>query len=249
MRSIFLSVIIPTLNEEKYLPGLLSSLVLQTSKEFEIIISDGKSDDNIIEKALEFKDRLSLKVYNSERRNLAHQRNLGAKKAKGDYLIFLDADCRFEANFIELILEKITKTDTDVIIPVILWDTEKPFWRAHAAFQNFFAPFTRFSNKPLGNGSAAVIRKALFEKIGGYDESLFTYEDQYILQLAKQNGAKFYYPKNLKIYSSIRRIERWGAINYFYNNILAGFYHFFLGPVRKRLYDYEMGGQAHEIAS
>lgn len=241
----FFSVVIPTLNEERHLPVLLSSLVSQTYKDFEVIVSEAKSEDKTKEKALEFQGRLNLEVYDSEKRHLASQRNFGAKKAKGDYLVFLDADFRAEENLIEAIVKKIHQTNADLIIPVSIPDTKNLFWKTYFGLSNLLISFTPLVNKPMGNGPAAVIKRDIFEKIGGYDETVFVYEDQLLFQTAYKNGAKISYSKEAKVFFSIRRIEKEGSLNFIFKNIVASLHLSFLGPVRKKLYKYRMGGHEH----
>ncbi len=197
------------------MPILLSSLSSQTNKNFEVIISEGRSEDKTKEKALEFKDSLDIKVYNSNKKNLCYQRNFGAKKAKGNYVIFLDADHWVDKNFIELIFKEIAETNVDVIIPAATYDTKKLFWRIYSLASNIlvrviYAVF----RKPLGSGPTVIIKKNIFEKIGGYDESIFYFEDHSLLQLAKDCGAKIRHSKKVKIYSSTRRMEKMGIVKH-----------------------------------
>lgn len=250
MQHKFLSIVIPTLNEEKYLPVLLSSLVTQTNKEFEVIISDGNSEDKTREKALEFKDRLDIKIYNSDKRNLCYQRNFGAKKAKGNYLIFIDADHRVENNFIELVLKEIAETNADVIIPITIYDSRKLFWRAYSSFSDVFVR-TAYAvlKKPLDSGPAVIIKKNIFEKIGGYDESIFYFEDHSLLQSAKDCKAEIRHSRKIKAYASARRMNKIGILKFCYMHLVAIFYFVFQGPIRKKIFEFEMGGQAHEITS
>ncbi|OYT33718.1 MAG: glycosyl transferase family 2, partial [Candidatus Aenigmarchaeota archaeon ex4484_52] len=72
-----LSIIIPTLNEEKYIPLLLNSIKKQTYKNYEIIVCDSHSKD---------------KCYSIDKKGPGHGRNIGAKYAKGRYLLFFDSD-------------------------------------------------------------------------------------------------------------------------------------------------------------
>ncbi len=83
-----ISVIIPTLNEEKYLPRLLKSLKMQDFKEYEIIVVDGHSEDRTAEIA----SKLGARVIESEIRGIGYQRHLGAEKSRGKLLIFIDSD-------------------------------------------------------------------------------------------------------------------------------------------------------------
>src|ERR1035437_1434512 len=96
-----LSIVVPALNEEKFLPLLLNSLVNQTEKNFEVIVADGKSADNTAKLANGFRDRLNLRVIEVEKRNVAHQRNTGAKNAAGDYIAFMDADFIVKVDFVD----------------------------------------------------------------------------------------------------------------------------------------------------
>src|SRR3990170_5565992 len=111
----FFSIIIPTLNEERYLPHLLEDLSKQTFKDFEAIIVDGHSNDATVAQALKFKGKLpELSILQSKERNVSFQRNLGGEKAEGSWLIFMDADNRVPEYFLEGVKYKIafTKSDT-----------------------------------------------------------------------------------------------------------------------------------------
>src|SRR3989338_8659745 len=93
MKTPFFSVIIHTLNEEKYLPNLLNSLKKQTYKDFEIIILDANSQDKTTEIAQLYKTKFPvLKILKKKKSTLPHHRNIAASKTKGRYLVFLEAD-------------------------------------------------------------------------------------------------------------------------------------------------------------
>ena len=96
-----LSIIIPTLNEEKYLPKLLESIKKQNIKSYEIIVADSNSNDKTREIARKF----GCKVVKG-RKNPGSGRNNGAKVAKGSILFFIDADCYIEDNFLQKALNK-----------------------------------------------------------------------------------------------------------------------------------------------
>jgi glycosyltransferase involved in cell wall biosynthesis len=81
-----LSIIIPSYNEEKYLPKLLKSIKKQDFKDYEIIVADNNSKDNTRQIALSY----GAQIVDGGRPATA--RNNGVKVAKGDYLLFLDAD-------------------------------------------------------------------------------------------------------------------------------------------------------------
>lgn len=99
-----ISVIIPVYNEEKALPSCLTSLKNQTQKDVEIIVVDDGSADETKQKAKEF----AVKILEQEHKGPGSARNLGAKNAKGEILVFVDADMTFDKNFIKELTKPIT---------------------------------------------------------------------------------------------------------------------------------------------
>ena len=89
------SIIIPTLNEEWYLPLLLDSLK-KVSAPLDIIVVDGNSTDGtrkvVEDYASFFTEASSLRLVLSDKRSISLQRNIGAEQARHDILIFCDAD-------------------------------------------------------------------------------------------------------------------------------------------------------------
>lgn len=236
------SVIIPALNEEKNLPQLLSSLEKQTYKDFEVIVADGHSEDKTKEKALEFQNSFPLKFVECPIRKVTVQRNFGAKQAIGEYFIFLDSDYKAVDNFVHVIAATIDKTEASVVVPISIPDTKYRFWKAYYAIANWGSFLTLFIKKPFVVGSAVCIKKEMFEKIGGYDEAVVMYEDQYIVQQSFAGGAKIAFSK-AKVYFSTRRQESDGIPKFLYENMVSTLYLLFKGPIKKELFKYKMGGQ------
>ena len=90
-----ISIIIPTINEANNLPLLLSDLSI-IQKEGEILIVDSGSEDKTIDIASIY----GAKVYKSKERNRGLQLDIGAKKANGEWLIFLHADTRLTHDWV-----------------------------------------------------------------------------------------------------------------------------------------------------
>ena len=86
-----ISFIIPTLNEEKYIGKTLDYISKYTG-EYEIIISDTNSPDRTVDIARGYADNILIHSREGKRLTIAAGRNLGASVAKGDFLVFLDAD-------------------------------------------------------------------------------------------------------------------------------------------------------------
>ena len=82
------SIIIPAYNVEQYIGRCLESVFKQTSKDYEVIVVD----DGCTDKSIEIAKDYDVKVITSKHVSVSEARNIGAKKAKGEYLLFLDSD-------------------------------------------------------------------------------------------------------------------------------------------------------------
>ncbi|MBS1266209.1 MAG: Glycosyltransferase AglE [Candidatus Woesearchaeota archaeon] len=91
------SVIIPAYNEEKYIHRSLGSLKNQTLQDFEVIVVA----DSCTDKTEEIARKYGAKVISVNTRNNGKNRNIGAKHAKADILVFLDADVRLSKNYLK----------------------------------------------------------------------------------------------------------------------------------------------------
>lgn len=99
------SVIIPAFNEEESISSCLSSLLKQTHKGLEIIIvDDGSTDDT-----KEIIKTYTVKLLEQKHLGPGLARNLGAREARGEILVFVDADMVFDEKFIEKLVEPIIK--------------------------------------------------------------------------------------------------------------------------------------------
>ena len=104
------SIIIPTYNEEKDIQKCMESLLVQSHKDFELIIVDDGSTDKTREivKQLSSKNK-RIKLILGKHGGPGASRNLGAKKAKGKVLVFVDSDMSFPKDFIQNLTKPILK--------------------------------------------------------------------------------------------------------------------------------------------
>lgn len=115
-----ISIIIPVYNVEKYLSDCLDSLISNYTNElnndFEIIlINDGSTDNSeLVCKRYSLKYNF-VKLYSQNNHGLSAARNLGIKKSKGQYLIFIDSDDLVISNFISIVISLINYTNSDLI--------------------------------------------------------------------------------------------------------------------------------------
>ena len=99
------SVIIPTLNEEKLLPSTLESLNAQTYKDFELIVKDGLS----VDKTVDIAKRYGAKVISLKDSSAGEARNQGARYAGGSILVFLDADTLMASDAMNKLVKNLEK--------------------------------------------------------------------------------------------------------------------------------------------
>lgn len=110
------SIIIPVYNVYDYLEKCLSSVLDQNYDNYEVIIvNDGTKDNSeeIIDKYTKLDKR--FKSYKKENGGLSDARNFGAKKATGDYIIFLDGDDYIGHKLLTKICEEVTENDVDLV--------------------------------------------------------------------------------------------------------------------------------------
>jgi glycosyltransferase involved in cell wall biosynthesis len=104
-----ISIIIPVYNRPKKLADCLQSILAQTYRQFEVIIVNDGSTENIGEVAVDFKNKfkaenIACQIINQENKGAPAARNRGFNEAKGDYVLFCDADAKLNKNYLEEML-------------------------------------------------------------------------------------------------------------------------------------------------
>lgn len=241
MRS--LSIVIPTLNEELFLPKLLQDLLNQTDKNFELIVVDGKSEDKTKHEALKYQKKMKLLFLETEKRSVSYQRNLGGNTAKGDYIFFLDADSRLPKNYIKMLKKQIQINHYLMYIPALITKRDSKYNFA-VLLLNYLSQLSLSTRRPLCTGGSMVIEKSFFTFMGGFDESVYVAEDGEILMRAKKHGVSAYFIKSPYIHVSVRRIEYEGYITLVKKYILVMMHTLKNkdGVVKNKIFEYEMGG-------
>ncbi|MBU4512270.1 glycosyltransferase [Patescibacteria group bacterium] len=231
-----LSIIIPTLNEEEYLPKLLNCLQSQKLKDDEIIVSDGDSKDNTVKIA----KKHGCQVIISTKLSPAHQRNKGAQKAKGDLLLFLDADTLLPANFFQSVLKEFKKRKLDVASFYFKLNSNKLTYKIASVF-GYINCFLFHRIHPISIGAGILAKKQYHKKIGGFDESLLIGEDHLYSASIKKSGGKFGLIKSRKILFSTRRFKKEGFFKVLFKWYYMTFYFLIRGPIKKKVIKYEFG--------
>ena len=227
-----ISIVIPALNEEKYLPKLLESIKKQTYKDYEIIVADADSKDRTIEIAKKY----GCKIVKGGLP--AKGRNNGAKAAKGDILLFLDADVQFGKDFLKNSIYEFEKRKLDVagcyILPIGNNIIDKIFF----AIFNLWIFATQFFY-PNASGSGIFCKKWLHEKVNGFDESIKLSEDMdYVKRCGKYS--RFRVLKKAKSYVAMRRFEKEGRLKVGFKLLLSALYRLFFGEIRSDVFKYNL---------
>lgn len=198
-----LSIIIPTYNEEEYLPILLDSIKSQSFDDYEIIVADANSTD----KTREVAESYGCTVVDGGLPAVG--RNNGAKIAKGEYLLFLDSDLELTEDYLRNALYEFRMERLGIAITQMTPMSNKIEDKIFHDFANYFMISVE-KIKPHGAGCYGIIaRKELHDRCNGFDEDLTFGEDtDYIERLAKIEPFKVL--RNAKIGVSTRRLEEEG---------------------------------------
>jgi len=245
----FFSVVIPTLNEEHVVPKLLRCLTHQLDKDFEVIIVDGTSRDKTISIAKTFEEFLPLTIVVSDRHNISADRNLGARHAFGQYLVFLDADVTIPTNFLSEIHHHLTETKPPCRF-LTAWmkpDSRRNSDRLIATFANISMDIAKDTPQPLVAGWTIVLKKTVFDKVNGFDEKVKLAEDHDLARRLYQTGVHLQVLKNPKVTVSFRRFRREGTFNLVKKYAFATAKIFFEGPITEKIFDYPMGGKVPRV--
>jgi glycosyltransferase involved in cell wall biosynthesis len=227
-----LSVIIPTLNEEKYLQLLLESIKKQNFNDYEIIIADAGSTD----KTLDIAKKYNCKIIPGGLP--AKGRNEGAKIAKGDILFFLDADTILPYNFFRKSLIEFKKRDLEFasfcLVPL-------PKNKISSFFMNIFynQPIILLENALPHAATGILVNEDLFGKLGGFDEDVKLAEDHYLARRAQEVfKARLGIIKSTELFVSDRRFRNDGWVVIGVKYLLCELHLIFLGPVRSDIFNY-----------
>jgi len=195
-----ISVIIPAHNEQRYLAGTLEALQRQNYGWFEVlVVANGCTDET----ARVARNRCHRLIVLS-RKNLGVARNLGAKMAKGEILVFLDADTILEAMALRRIAEDFTPECAAGTVrgrP----DNERLSYKLLYGVKNLVH---RMRVHP-GSSGVILCWKDRFLKAGGFDEGLEVRENSELMRRLKKFG-RYRYIGDISATTSMRRYDQKG---------------------------------------
>ncbi len=218
-----ISIIVPTLNEEKHIEYCLRSLEVQTYENFESIIVDGGSTDRTVEIARDYQAKVVVEKGCPE----FPSRNIGANVARGGILLFICADVVLPRDLLEKIRrrfeenqELLSLTGPDIPLNSLFAEIE---YRLYNSIRYFFSllprPLKRFSTST----NFLAIRKGYFDRIGGFVSDINA--DGIMGRQLSELGQVEFCPDTY-VFISSRRFEKMGFLkfNSHYSYILENFF-------------------------
>ena len=210
----FFSIVIPVLNEEKALPLLLADLTKQTIKDFEVILVDGHSTDKTVEVAKKWEKKLpSLTIINSKIRNVSVQRNLGAQRAKGKYILWNDADNSLPDYYLEGLRYHLHVRPVEVFTVWCDPDTDKSSDKSIATYLNLLVETAYLLGNPAAFGAMIGCSTKSFSKTGGFNPEVGFAEDTEFVRQAYNNGCSFAVFHEPRYIYSLRRFRKIGMLS------------------------------------
>ena len=192
-----ISIIIPVYNEEKAIEKTLSSF--SDIVDAEVIVVDGSSTDGTVSCIHGYPVTVI-----KEEKSRALQMNAGARKAKGDVLLFLHADCILEEGAISAIRESVLSGFVGGCLKHVI-DSPGLTYRMIEASGDIRARLSRI----FYGDQAIFVKKDVFSRLGGYDDvSLF--DDVLFSKKLRRAGKTCVLDK--KVYASSRRWKKQGLV-------------------------------------
>jgi glycosyl transferase family 2 len=162
-----ISVLLPCFNDGQWIDEALDSVRQQTFQDFEIVVVDDGSTDAATVRKLESIDDSNIRVFRTENRGLPAARNHAAAQARGELFCALDADDRLAATWFEKGQALLTSRPEITFVSHWL----ETFGDEHWTWKPERCDLPALLVKNTING-AALVRRAAFQAVGGYDESM-----------------------------------------------------------------------------
>lgn len=206
------SVIVPAYEAEATLPILLDSLSNQSYRDFEVIVADDCSKDGTSEVARSYDCKV---IQLLENHGPAYCRNVGAKKARGEVLVFTDSDCCVDRHWLENIQKHFFQNGTEAIMGRLMLRPSTFLGDSISAlgfpaggaigFDKIWKVDQKGFTDSLSSCNCAV-RKDIFWKVGGFDES-FPYpggEDSFLAYNLRRLNYRIRYCPDVLVYHEAR---------------------------------------------
>ena len=210
-----ITLISTLLNEGNGADFLMQSVFNQTRKPDEIVVVDGGSTDNTVERLKGWKTKfkskgVAMRILKAEGANIAQGRNLAVKQARHEWIASIDGGCIAEKDWLEKMEAKARATQADVVS-----GNFRPLAKTFA--EKLQGVFVRISAKDNPSSRSIMFRKKFWKRAGGYPENLYTGEDTKFNSAMKAKGAKFVFAPGAVVNWRMRpSLKKWFKQFYLY---------------------------------
>jgi len=206
-----ISIVIPTLNEEKKIADTLG-LLRKRFPGAEIIVADGLSSDHTQQIARKIADKVVCEVHKGGKpKSIGAGRNVGARHAKGDVILFNDADTHPQPHYYAEMKKAFENPCVVGVGCKIMPDEATPLQRFVFELLNLMVWMSVKIGRPAIAGNSVAYRKDAFFKIGGFDEEMQASEDQDLCVRISKRG-KVVYLNHVIAFTDSRRLKKFGLI-------------------------------------
>ncbi len=226
-----LSVIIPTLNEEKLLDAMLRQFTPELRMRFgvEVIVSDGGSADQTLAIARAH-DCVVVENPSGAKQTISLGRNLGARRASGEVLVFLNADTLLDnpSRFFTRMLEELRASSPAALTCSVgvYPEEERTADRLFHGFTNWLFAMMNVIRMGMGRGECHVMTRSAFARVGGYAPHIAAGEDYDMFRRLKELG-RIRFLHDVRVFESPRRYRTYGYLRVsasWFLNFLAVFF-------------------------
>jgi len=199
-----ISVIIPILNEEKYIAKCLDSIIESDfdKNNMEVLLVDGGSKDKTIDIIKEYQQKYPFfKLLHNPKKIVPVAMNLGIKEAKGEYIIRLDAHSSYPKDYFSTLIKYHKELNADNVGAVVITEVKNKNNTSNA-IKNVLSDKLGVGGSDFRNGVDEIkevdtvpfgcYKKEVFDKIGYYDERLVRNQDIELNKRLKKAGGKIY---------------------------------------------------------
>ena len=202
-----LSVIIPTLNEERYIAALLDSTRGELPMDAEVIVVDASDNHKTISAAKDAGVGINLRFLKSSTADVGLQRNLGAASARFPYLLFLDADVLLGKDVVSRAMARIEEDALCIVSVRHVPDRSTLRLRATLALVDGLVLVARLTKRPVTNGDFLLTNRRTFTALNGFRVGGLLGEDTDFGYRAHQLGASNPIERRGFVTASSRRLS------------------------------------------
>lgn len=227
------SIVIPTKNEEKFLPFLLRDIKKQSLQPEKIIVADAHSTD----KTRTIAQKFGCEIIDGGLPGVG--RNRGAEIVTSKFIVFLDADVQIaDEHFFKKVFQEMTERNIDIAgCDITPYDGT---WLDRTMLETYNY-YSRLTQKIIPHASMGIIiRTDIHKKIQGFDEKVLLAEDMDYVQRAAQLGT-FGVLRTVSIATSNRRYAKDGRLAIISKFILAEWYMWLFGSIKTDIFKYRFG--------